>query len=67
MNLLNEFLFKEEKKVQDENTRVNDLPDLPSVPLDLPNVSTSPSPKENDDAIDFDDLSKRFEQLKKKR
>ena len=37
------------------------MPDLPSVP-DLPEEKNSPQ----DDEIDFDDLDKRFQQLKKK-
>ena len=42
------------------------MPDLPSVP-DLPGSATLPDPKENKDDIDFDDLTKRFEDLKKKK
>lgn len=44
------------------------LPDLPNVPSNLPDV-----PEDNDNAnkaddseIDFDDLSRRFEELKKR-
>ena len=46
-----------------------DLPDLPAVPVDTPlGGSKSGSPDENkDDDIDFDDLTKRFEALKKKK
>jgi len=40
-----------------------DLPDLPAVPGDTP-VGT---PKGDDEDIDFDDLTKRFEALKKKK
>ena len=39
------------------------FPNLPNVPSDLPDV---PQNKEDDD-IDFDDLSRRFEELKKKK
>ncbi|KAF2906143.1 hypothetical protein ILUMI_00035 [Ignelater luminosus] len=39
------------------------LPELPSVPSDNP--STPPSSRDND--IDFDDLTRRFEELKKKK
>lgn len=39
------------------------MPDLPNVPLDLPDI---PDDANNDD-IDFDDLSKRFEALKKRK
>ena len=46
-----------------------DLPDLPAVPVDTPlGGSKGGSPDENkDDDIDFDDLTKRFEALKKKK
>jgi|ERR1719458_2472426 vacuolar protein sorting-associated protein IST1 len=45
-----------------------DLPDLPAVPVDTPLGSKGASPDENkDDDIDFDDLTKRFEALKKKK
>ena len=39
------------------------LPDLPAVPTDN---DTAQNPGENDD-IDFDDLMKRFEDLKKRK
>ncbi|XP_045123620.1 IST1 homolog [Portunus trituberculatus] len=42
------------------------MPDLPSVP-DLPGTGTLPEPQDNKDDIDFDDLTKRFEDLKKKK
>ncbi|KAG0711384.1 IST1 [Chionoecetes opilio] len=42
------------------------MPDLPSVP-DLPGTATLPDPSETKDDIDFDDLTKRFEDLKKKK
>jgi len=41
-----------------------DLPDLPTVPGDTPVGGT---PKGDDEEIDFDDLTKRFEALKKKK
>lgn len=41
-----------------------DLPDLPTVPVDTPLGGT---PKGDDEEIDFDDLTKRFEALKKKK
>lgn len=43
----------------------NMLPELPSVPDTLPNSSLGGNPGASDD-IDFDDLSRRFEELKKK-
>lgn len=43
----------------------NMLPELPSVPDTLPNSSLGGHPGASDD-IDFDDLSRRFEELKKK-
>lgn len=48
----------------------NIFPDLPNVPLDLPDVpsgggNNDPAKPDNDE-IDFDDLAKRFEELKKK-
>ncbi len=50
----------------------NIFPDLPNVPMDLPDIPGSNSggenhPKPDNDEIDFDDLAKRFEELKKKR
>lgn len=41
------------------------LPELPSVPDTLPSASAGVSTSSSDD-IDFDDLSRRFEELKKK-
>lgn len=43
----------------------NMLPELPSVPDTLPNSSFGGNNGASDD-IDFDDLSRRFEELKKK-
>lgn len=40
------------------------FPNLPNVPSDFPE---GPKPGNNDDEIDFDDLSRRFEELKKKK
>ncbi|XP_013103601.2 IST1 homolog isoform X2 [Stomoxys calcitrans] len=42
-----------------------EMPQLPNVPMDMP--SDDVKPNNNDDDIDFDDLSKRFENLKKRR
>jgi len=44
---------------------VLDLPDLPAVPGDTPVGGNTPH--DDDDDIDFDDLTKRFEALKKKK
>ncbi|XP_073843576.1 increased sodium tolerance 1-like protein isoform X4 [Musca autumnalis] len=45
-----------------------EIPQLPNVPMDLPDIpSDDIKPNNNDDDIDFDDLSKRFENLKKRR
>ena len=44
-----------------------DLPDLPSVPVDTPVGGNTPASNDKDDDIDFDDLTKRFEALKKKK
>ncbi|KAM7358081.1 increased sodium tolerance 1-like protein isoform 2-T2 [Cochliomyia hominivorax] len=45
-----------------------DIPQLPNVPMDLPDIpSDEVKPNNNDDDIDFDDLSKRFENLKKRK
>lgn len=43
------------------------FPELPNVPDELPNLppGTSPNPSSSIDDIDFDDLSRRFENLKK--
>ncbi|KAH8370045.1 hypothetical protein KR093_001985 [Drosophila rubida] len=43
-----------------------DLPTLPNVPNDLPDVPGG-GKKEDDDEIDFDELSRRFENLKKRK
>ncbi|XP_034481876.1 IST1 homolog isoform X4 [Drosophila innubila] len=43
-----------------------DLPSLPNVPNDLPDVPVS-GKREDDDEIDFDELSRRFENLKKRK
>ncbi|XP_031620955.1 IST1 homolog isoform X2 [Contarinia nasturtii] len=46
----------------------DDLSNLPNVPLDnLPDVPSSSEGNNNEDEIDFDDLSRRFEELKKKK
>lgn len=45
----------------------DDFPNLPNVPSDLPDVPTQSSDNKPDDDIDFDDLSRRFEELKKKK
>ena len=55
-------------KFGDENQDFG-LPDLPNIP-DLPSVpggNTFAEPSDNKDDIDFDDLTKRFEDLKKKK
>ncbi|XP_022215282.2 IST1 homolog isoform X3 [Drosophila obscura] len=45
-----------------------DLPSLPNVPLDLPDIPPGPAgKKEDEDEIDFDELSRRFENLKKRK
>jgi len=44
-----------------------DLPELPSVPVDTPVGGSTPASNDKDDEIDFDDLTKRFEALKKKK
>ena len=43
-----------------------EFPELPSVPADTPLDGNTPHDDEDDD-IDFDDLTKRFEALKKKK
>lgn len=47
-----------------ENQGYPDLPELPSVPLDL---MQDPNAGGRSDDIDFDDLTRRFEELKKKK
>lgn len=42
------------------------MQDLPAIPTDLPDVPHDPEPTQSND-IDFDDLSRRFEALKKKK
>lgn len=44
-----------------------DLPELPGVPADTPVHGNTPDGKDDDDDIDFDDLTRRFEALKKKK
>ncbi|XP_016934837.2 IST1 homolog isoform X3 [Drosophila suzukii] len=45
-----------------------DFPSLPNVPNDLPDVPGGGAEKKNDEEeIDFDDLSRRFENLKKRK
>ena len=45
-----------------------DLPELPGVPADTPVHEPSPSDgNKEDEDIDFDDLTRRFEALKKKK
>lgn len=51
------------RPVDNYNTFV--LPELPSVPDTLPTASAGASTSTSED-IDFDDLSRRFEELKKK-
>ncbi|XP_013776483.1 IST1 homolog [Limulus polyphemus] len=47
---------------------VDTLPELPSVPTDsLPNFDASPNAKAGNDSVDFDDLAKRFDELKKRK
>ncbi|XP_058120842.1 IST1 homolog [Anopheles ziemanni] len=43
------------------------FPPLPNVPQDLPDVPDDDENKSNNDEIDFDDLSRRFEELKRKK
>lgn len=40
------------------------LPDLPNVPMNLPDIPADNDPKDSE--IDFDDLTRRFEELKKR-
>ena len=46
------------------------LPDLPAVPTSLPNIPNNSLPGVNSaggEDVDFDDLTRRFEDLKKKK
>ncbi|XP_053673419.1 IST1 homolog [Anopheles nili] len=43
------------------------FPPLPNVPMDLPDVPDANENKTDNDEIDFDDLSRRFEELKRKK
>lgn len=43
------------------------IQDLPAIPTDLPDVPQDPAEPTQSDDIDFDDLSRRFEALKKKK
>ena len=46
------------------------FPELPAVPTNLPSVPTNSLPGENSaggEDVDFDDLTRRFEDLKKKK
>ncbi|XP_058462949.1 IST1 homolog isoform X4 [Malaya genurostris] len=57
----------------DDNMQISpemNYPVLPNVPSDLPDVPNDGNPgddKEDNDEIDFDELSRRFEELKKKK
>ncbi len=42
------------------------MQDLPAIPTDLPDVPIDTEPDRSED-IDFDDLSRRFEEKKKKK
>ncbi|XP_017080838.2 IST1 homolog isoform X5 [Drosophila eugracilis] len=45
-----------------------DFPSLPNVPNDLPDIpGAGPEKKDDEEEIDFDDLSRRFENLKKRK
>lgn len=56
-------------KMPNNENEDNIFPDLPNVPLDLPDIpgGGNNNSKPDNDEIDFDDLAKRFEELKKKR
>lgn len=56
------------RPVPKPRTTVNsdEFPELPNVPHGTPK-HLPPKPDEKDDTIDFDDLAKRFEALKKKK
>uniref|UniRef100_A0A182QT03 IST1 homolog n=1 Tax=Anopheles farauti TaxID=69004 RepID=A0A182QT03_9DIPT len=43
------------------------FPPLPNVPMDLPDIPDGDENKNDNDEIDFDDLSRRFEELKRKK
>lgn len=60
--------MKPQPKPSASNSNVNlpDVPDLPSVPSDMPSGPYK-APSVNFDDIDFDDLTRRFEELKKKK
>lgn len=45
----------------------NLIQDLPAIPTDLPDVPQDTEEPNQSDDIDFDDLSRRFEALKKKK
>lgn len=49
------------------NTRSPGMPELPDVPADSPSDGAKESPKDDEETIDFDDLARRFEALKKKK
>lgn len=60
------FQNKDEPPKPAPRSKINDgaypdLPELPSVPGD------NPAPSNKNDDIDFDDLTRRFEELKKKK
>lgn len=66
MNLFNIFqIFKPtpQPRTKQDETGFGSFTALPSVPLDLPEIESEPKA----DDIDFDDLSRRFEALKKKK
>ena len=58
--------------MEDNNAKL-DFPELPGVPNELPSIPKTPDDDDetkkpsNDEDIDFDDLTRRFEALKKKK
>ncbi|XP_026478581.1 IST1 homolog [Ctenocephalides felis] len=54
-------------KLPPNNDNYPELPILPSVPSDIPIHHADSNEPKNLDDIDFDDLSRRFEELKKKK
>lgn len=60
---------KDQKVAPPPNRPIDTLPDLPSVPMNsLPRLDDLPPPGSNSgEDPDFDDLARRFEELKKRK
>ncbi|KAI3645953.1 hypothetical protein MP228_008881 [Amoeboaphelidium protococcarum] len=61
-----QFQQNQQQQQQRDNNNNSDVDNLPSVPLPPPPTEKEKSPKESEDP-DFDELARRFEELKKRK